>query len=116
MWFGSPQDVKRKRAGLRYDPISDSETRSDWEHPEVIDLEDAAVDVSSTSRVGDATRTSALEARSLYCPAEADVQYGDRIVGPDGVEYEIDGIPDRVRNPFTEWVPPMEVPLRRWAG
>lgn len=115
-WFGAPQKVQRQRAGLAPNPITGDMVRSDWQNPEVIDLEDAAIDRSSTSAVDDATRTSALEARSLFCPGDADVQFGDRIVGPDGEVYGIDGIPDRAVNPFTGWAPPMEVPLKRGVG
>lgn len=116
MWFGAAQDVKRKRAGWKFDKTSGRDTRSDWDNADVIALPDSAVDRSSTSMIGDATRTGALESRSLFCPGDADVEFGDRIIDEHGVEYSIDGVPDRVRNPFTGWAPPMEVPLKRGVG
>ena len=116
MWFGAAQKVQRKRAALKYDKVARRETRSDWANAETIDLDDAAIDRSSTSTIGDATRTGALEARSLFCSGDADVEFGDRIIDENGVEYSLDGIPDRVRNQFTGWAPPMEIPLKRGVG
>ena len=64
-----------------------------------------------------ADRTGALEAKSLYCRPDTDIQLGDRVrEGTSGPQYPVDGIPAADTNPFTNWRPVREVPLARAAG
>jgi len=115
MDFPFGRTVYRQRAAKYWDPVSQSWIEGDWATPEEIELDGAFVAQSSTSRVGDATRTSALEQKSLYCAADADVQLGDRIRVGTSV-FPVDGIPASDVNPFTGWQPVREVPLQRAVG
>lgn len=132
--FGST--VYRLRAGLVEDPYSGEMVPGDWTDPGVLPVPGSFVASTSTSRLGDATREQALEAKSLYCGGEFDIQKGDRVfVGtfepplPEGARavpaetvfvgeiYDIDGIPPAAdTNPFTGWTPEREIPLTRSVG
>lgn len=98
---------------------SDVQIPEDWENPDVLPIEGAFIAQTSTSLLGDATREQAVEAKSLFCDGDKDVQKGDRI--RDGEEggpiYTIDGIPPAAdSNPFTGWTPEREIPLTRSVG
>ena len=119
MTFPHGSTVIRLRAGSADDPYSGRTSAIDWDSPEELVIEGAFVAQTSTSMMGDATREQALEAKSLFCEGDVDVQKGDRIRegGPGGPIYSIDGIPPAAdRNPFTGWRPPREIPLTRAVG
>lgn len=107
--------IVRQRARSYFDPISQTNVAGDWAVPDETDLDGAWIAQSSTSSLGDATRTGALEFKSLYCDPDADVQLGDRIRSGSEV-YAIDGIPVADTNPWTGWQPVREVPLKRVIG
>jgi len=117
MEFESGVTVYRLRPKQIWDPMSQTYVLGDWDDPDVLPIDGAFIAQSSTSTLGDATRTGALEAKSLYCAPDADVQLGDRIrEGTTGPQYPVDGIPAADTNPFTGWQPDREVPLRRAVG
>lgn len=114
MEFEHGTTVYRLRPKQIWDPMSETYVLGDWDDPSEHELPGAFIAQSSTSALGDATRTGALEAKSLYCAPDADVQYGDRIrEGTTGPQYPVDGIPAADTNPFTGWRPVREVPLQR---
>ena len=115
MDFPYGQTVVRLRAGLVNDPYAGTSTRSDWENPDEQEIPGAFVAQSSTARITSATRTQALESKSLYCPPSADVRAGDRVVAGDET-FVVDGVPTADVNPFTGWQPVREVPLERMIG
>lgn len=120
MEFPYGTTVYRLRPKQIWDEASETFKLGDWSDPDVTPLEGVHVEQSSTSTVGDATRTQALESLSVYIPdgVTVDLTKLDRIrVGEDGAPvYEIDGIPYAPRNPFTGWMPAREVPLGRAVG
>lgn len=115
MEFPFGVSVFRQRPADVWDPISQTWIKGDWSTPEEKEIEGAFVAQSSTAMLADATRTQALEAKSLYCPPDADIREGDRV--RHGTEvFTIDGIPSSDTNPFTGWGPVREVPLERYPG
>lgn len=119
MSFPHGRKVYRLRAGAITDPYSGEQIRGDWANPDELEIPGAFIASTSTSMLGDATRTQALEAKSLYCDGSFDVQKGDRIRDGEngGPVYTIDGIPPAAdTNPWTGWTPEREIPLTRWVG
>lgn len=126
----------RMRAGLVTDPYSGGQVPGDWTKPTPLELPGSFVAHTSTSLLGDATRSQAVEAKSLYCDGAFDIQKGDRIFAgtftpalaagatsiPPGTTftgevYTIDGIPPAAdTNPWTNWTPPREISLTRYVG
>lgn len=119
MEFEHGATVYRLRPKTVWDPMSQSFVLGDWDDPDELELPGAFIAQSSTSTLGDANRTGALESKSLYLSdPDADVQLGDRIrQGTDGSPvYPVDGIPAADVNPFTGWQPVREIPLKRVVG
>lgn len=118
MNFPHGRTVYRLRAKDITDPYSQKTVAGDWSDPDVYPIRGAFIAQTSTSLLGNATRTQALESKSLYCDPDADVRKGDRIRdGEEGAPvYTVDGIPAADTNPFTGWTPTREVPLTRGVG
>lgn len=118
MQFEHGETVYRLRPKQVFDPRSNTYILGDWADPEVVEIPGAFIAQSSTSGTADATRTQALESKSLYCAPDSDVRKGDRIrQGPEGAPvFPVDGIPASDVNPFTGWQPVREVPLARAVG
>lgn len=119
MSFPHGRSVWRLRARPIMDPYSEEVTGEDWSDPDELEIRGAFIAQSSTSAVSSATRSQALEAKSLFCDGDIDVRKGDRV--RDGAEgapvYTIDGIPPAAdTNPFTGWTPEREIPLTRGVG
>lgn len=113
--FPEGVSVVRQRPKPVWDRYANQNVPGSWEDPDELPLADAYVGESSSSRVVGSSRTQILEFRSLFCDPAADVKVGDRIKDGD-VVYEIEGIPDAPRNPFTGWQPVREIPLTRGIG
>lgn len=117
MNFPHGRTVFRLRPRSFYDPVSDTQVEGDWTDPDSFPIPGAFIAQSSTSAAIGATRTQALEAKSLFCAPDVDVQMGDRIQdGEGGPVYPVDGVPAADVNPFTGWQPVREVPLQRAVG
>ena len=116
MEFAHGSTVKRLRARPLLDPYSKKAIGADWATADEVELPGAFVASSSSAVRTDATRTQALEWKSLYLTdVAADVQVGDRIVAA-GVTYVIDAVPTADVNPFTGWQPVREIPLKSGTG
>lgn len=114
--FPTGEGVVRLRRKEILDPYSGAVTLGDWDEPEEATLYGAFVASSSTTARADEARTALLEAKSLYLDDPlADVQAQDRIRS-QGVVYLIDGMPTADTNPWTDWQPVREIPLRRVVG
>ncbi|MGW9345592.1 hypothetical protein ACWGR3_28985 [Streptomyces albidoflavus] len=118
MQFPFGKTVYRLRAKSMTDPYSEEAVEADWSDPDVMPIPGAFIAQSSTSTIGSATRSQALEAKSLFCDPDFDVQKDDRIRdGEDGAPiYTVDGIPAADTNPWTGWTPAREIPLARSVG
>lgn len=62
---------------------------------------------------GEAQAGSPRLSITLGIPIGSDVQKGDRLRAPDGEEFDVEGIPEVPKNPFTGWTPRMHVGLTR---
>lgn len=120
MDFPFGHTVYALRAKMIPDPYNpDEQIPGDWDDPDVIEIPGAFVAQTSTSMLGDATRSQALESKSLFCDGDIDIRKGDRIRdGAAGAPmYTIDGIPPSAdTNPFTGWTPQREISLTRSVG
>lgn len=87
-----------------------------WPEAEAHEVSGVGLDrTQSTTLAGDAG-DGELQTGVIFGPANADIRNGDRITFPDGVIVEVDGIPDRSKNFFTSWRPPMSVPVQVTYG
>lgn len=119
MSFPHGRTVYRLRGGLIEDPYSGELVSGDRDNLDELEIPGAFIAASSTSMIGGATRSQALESKSLYCDGEFDIRKGDWIRdGADGSPvYTIDGIPPSAdTNLWTGWTPPREIPLTRSVG
>jgi hypothetical protein len=118
MSFG--QTVYRLRAGLITDPYSEKQVPGDWANMTVEPIPRCFIAQTSTSMLSSATREQALEAKSLFCEGQFDIQKGDRIRDGETDEdptYSIDGVPPAADvNPYTKRVARREIPLTRYVG
>lgn len=114
--FGFGSTVTRQRRKPVPDPYDPTHlVPGSWDDPDEAGIEDAWVASSTATAVPDASRTQSTAYKSLYCPPDADVLKGDRIV--DGAHtYQVQAVPAADVNPFTGWQPVMEVPLVEVSG
>jgi hypothetical protein len=113
--FPHGRTVYRQRPKQVWDPYANAYVLGDWDDPDELPIPGAFIAQSSTAALGNATRTQALESKSLFCAPDADIQKDDRI--RDGADvYPVDGIPAADENPFTGWRPAREIPLTRSVG
>lgn len=113
--FASPELVTRLRRHMVYDEYSHEYTQADWTNPERAPIDDAALGPSSSTLIADATRSQTDTSVSLYCPADADVEAGDRIEARGRI-WEVEGEQLGIMNPFTGWSAGREVRLGRVVG
>ncbi len=119
MAFAHGQMIERLRGRPLEDRYSGQDRTFDWEDPQVAVVPDSWVDRSASRRFTDLTRSQISDLLSLYCndhDFELLVTDRIRVGGEGGRVYEIEGIPTPEVNPFTGWVPPLEVPLGRAVG
>lgn len=116
MEFAFGQSVERDRRKPIIDPYDpDNSTPGTWADVDTITIENAFVASSSSAGVASATRTQAISDKSLYCPPDEDVQFGDRIRSGTRT-YDVDAVPEADVNPFTGWQPVQEIPLKEFLG
>lgn len=61
----------------------------------------------------DSDRRETVESRvQLFCPPNTDILATDRVVLPDGNQYDVDGQPASWHSPFTGWEPGIVVRLK----
>lgn len=119
MEFEHGETVYRLRPKQIWDQYARKYIAGDWSDPDELKLEGAFIAQSSTAIVTEATRTQAVEQKSLYLTEpRADVQTGDRIrAGETGpANYLVDGVPAADTNPFSGWQPIREIPLEAITG
>jgi hypothetical protein len=110
---------RRAAAAGSYNPDATKRTGA-W--GDELALPGAYLDIPSATAPGSGTRSQALSERVLFVPDQAlDVQKGDRIRIGGTVEeptevWFVNVPPARVKNPFTGWKPPMEIPLEQTEG
>lgn len=108
-WFR--QSVKRIRPAKK---TVRGSTLPDWENAAEAEISGCSVQPSTTSLSQDGRVLGVAESYTLYMPADADVQEGDRIIF-DSKQFVVRGIPG-------SWVSPTgalnnkQVTLERWDG
>lgn len=117
MFFPHGETVHRDRRKPVPDPYNpDQLVPGPWDDVNTIDIPGAFVASSSSSAVGDATRSQVLSTKSLYCTdPDVDVKIGDRIRA-GAATYYVNELPEADTNPFTGWQPVKEIPLDNTLG
>lgn len=90
-------------------------------HPEVTQLDFEAVYVppqssSGTQIVDGVLRESTVTKPTLYIESHPDLISGDEITVNGVTGWQVDGDPSEYLHPWSGWVPPLVVELRRTAG
>lgn len=114
--FGAGQAITVSRPGEKPNPYNPGESVADWEAVTeftVYGFIAVATWADNTSSddariIGDATLTVPMP--------EVDIRHGDKIVGPDGVAWRVEGHPRRNMSPFTGWQPTLEAALVAWEA
>ena len=110
-----PTTLKRVRARQVADPMNPRRTIESWDDPDEITLA-GFLDSESSSEVTSASREELIGTATLYLDdATADVRRGDLIT--DGVhKWRVQGYPAAPMNPFTGWLPYIEIRLQEVTG
>lgn len=104
--------VLRDRRATEADPYNPGRTRpvASWDDAATAAIPGAWVGTPSISALNDPARSATDSVASLYCDAAADVQQGDRI-RTGGHAFIVGAVPMLAANPFTGWMPPLEIPV-----
>lgn len=106
--------VKRRKYGAR--PGSTVAQLGPWAEAATHQVAGVGLDrTQSNPLIGDSGDSDVVSAL-IFCPANADILNGDRVEFPGGVIVEVEGIPDRSKNFFTGWRPPMTVTVKVTHG
>lgn len=88
-----------------------------WSNAVKHDVEGVGLDrTSSASIQSDQPGEQSTQYATIFGPADADIRQGDKIEFVNGVVVIVEGIPDRSRNLFTGWRPPMTVSVQVTHG
>lgn len=117
MWpFPFGETVYVLRAARVEDPYSGRVERLDWDSPERRAYDHCAVEFGVTDEPhDDPGRAQIILDARVFGPADMDVDATDRLE-VRGEVYEVIGVPQRPRNPWTGWEPGTTVKLRRVRG
>lgn len=74
-------------------------------------LDNCAISWNETSTDHDRRTTTVTQAK-LYCPADSDIRAGDSVRLPDGLDYLVEGQPERWKSPWNGWEPGAVVRLK----
>lgn len=112
---GETVNVLRRRKVTR--PGSGVEAFGPWQDASSHTVENVGLDRTGSSTLqGDQGDSRTVNA-AMFAPWAADIQVGDRITFPStGVVVQVEGVPDRSRNLFTGWKPPMRCDVRVTHG
>lgn len=97
-------------------PGSGVTTLGPWKDAKEHEVSGVGLDRTLSSTIVGDHGDSEQQTATLFGPAEADIQRGDRVTFPDGVIVEVSGIPDRSASMFTGWRPPMSVQVKVTHG
>lgn len=106
------QSIVRKRAGTKTD--SRGSTIPDWTKTTDVTVTGCTIQPASTSLSMDGRVLGISEGLTVYVPASADIQAGDRIVA-NGETYVINGEPRRWPS-ATGGLDNIQLNLQRWSG
>lgn len=114
--YGTPVTlVKRvKVVDANGKPVPDSFGNDQWTTTQTTVTAQAFVPGISTEQVQGQDMLTVQP--TVYLPPGTDVSFLDAVIGPDGVQYEIDGSPNSPVSPFTAWQPGIIVKLRNVTG
>lgn len=98
-------------------PGSGVETLGAWKDATEHEVESVGLDrTGSTTMQGDQGDSRTVRA-AVFAPWAANIQTGDRITFPStGVVVTVESVPDRSRNLFTGWKPPMRCEVQVTHG
>ena len=98
-------------------PGTGVESLGPWKDALEHEVEQVGLDRTSSSTLqGDQGDSRTINA-AVFAPWAADIQVGDRITFPStGVTVQVEGVPDRSRNLFTGWKPPMRCEVQVTHG
>lgn len=97
-------------------PGSTVETVGDWKDADEHEVEGVGLDTTVSTPLVDDTGAGALQSAMIYGPTFADIEKGDRVIFPDGVIVEVEGIPNRQPNMINGWKPAMRAPVKVTHG
>lgn len=97
-------------------PGSTQPVLGSWSEAESHEVDGVGLDRTQSTTLPGESGDGEKQTGLIFGPADADIRNGDRIVFPNGVIVEVDGIPDRSKNFFTAWRPPMSVPVEVTYG
>ena len=106
------QTIKRLRPGTTTD--SRGSTIPDWTKATEADVAGCSIQPASTSLTMDGRVLGISDGLTVYVPASADIQAGDRIVA-NGETYVINGEPRRWPS-ATGGLDNIQLNLQRWSG
>lgn len=112
---GDTVAVRRRQLVSR--PGSGVESFGPWSSAREHSVSGVGLDRTNTiADAAEAPGTSRTQFATIFGPADADIQAGDEVRFPSGVVVLVEGIPDRSKNMFTGWRPPMSVNVRITHG
>ena len=97
-------------------PGSTSRQLGAWKDALSHTVDGVGLDRTNSVNLGGESGDSDLQSALIFGPSAADIHEGDRITFPDGVIVTVTGIPDRSKNLFTGWRPPMSVAVEVTHG
>ena len=99
------------------DPYNPDTTVTDWSQPTTFTVNGFMASQTSAEQAGEPGQERLVTRRVLTVPdPDAGIQRGDRVTGPDGRTFEVEGYTARDMNPFTGWRPTLVCQLRETTG
>lgn len=116
VFFQAAQEITITRPGTKPNPYNPAESIPDWENATMTSVYGfIAVGTWNDNTTSNEARLTGAATLTITSP-NADVQHGDKITGPDGAVWRIEGHPRSNINPFTGWQPTTEANLTAWEA
>lgn len=106
----------RLRRKLIVDRYSGEPTFGSWDDPDEHPLFPCAFAPGTSNEFPTVEREQLRDLATLYVPYQADVDDEDRVRGPDGRVWSVEGSRADWRNPHTGTKAGSDVQIKRWKG